>query len=114
MNPEQFKEELLVLLAGAKHNINPDGFLQITKNMFTSPATIADMRAYMDSEMQKLTITRPYSFQYIICKSTAEELVFFDITPQIKEYVNCVDIIYRYYDCDTDSVMELSNQNLTL
>lgn len=114
MNQEQFKEELFAKLAEAR-SVNPNAdFFSVPKTLFSSPVTIADMRAYMNSEMQKLTMAHPYCFQYVICKSTADELVFFDITPVIKEYTNGVDIIYRFYDCDTDSVTKLLEQKIKL
>ena len=113
MEIEKFKEELFMLLTGAR-NIDTDGFFSVSKHMFSSPETIEDMRAYMDSEMQKMAYVKPNFCQYVICRSTADELVFFDAAPVVKEYSNGIDIIYRWYNCDTDSVEEIIAKHLIL
>lgn len=109
MEPEQFNRELFALLTSG-NNTPDNGFIHVCKDQFSLPDSITDMRAYIDSELQRRLMKRPYSFQYVICKSVPNELVFFDMTPEIIEYVNGVDVIYRYYDCDKDSVTEYTRQ----
>jgi hypothetical protein len=109
LTPEQFEEVLLEKLVDAKGDLHrdSDGFLRLPIVMFPSMEISIDLRAYMDSNLQTRILTRPYCYQYIICKSTSDELVFFDLTPEIREFSNCRDLIYRSFNCDTNKVEEV-------
>ena len=105
MSEEEVKEKIKYILLNDPR-IDSDEFSVITNVMLSISADI-DIRAYIDSEMQKQLYSRPYCFQYVISKSTQEKLVFLNTAPQLKEYGDKkVDIVWRYFDYDENQVKE--------
>ena len=104
MSPEDFKNELFRLLYESRKSEHPRLF-RIERKQFSAP--IADIRAYMDSELQALVLLKPYCFHYVICESDADHLTFLDIVPEEIVVGNKVERVNFVYDCDTRSVKQL-------
>lgn len=104
MTPDAFKDELLILLKKAR-NENHEFYTISIKDFFdTYEAQKIDIRAYIATDIQELVRKPPYYYQYLISRSNASELVFFDIKPQTKEYSNGVSMVYRVFNCDEDKI----------
>lgn len=98
---EKFKEELF----GKLYNVRKmphDRLIVIGRDQFSEVE--GDVRVYMDSEMQHLVTLYPYSFSYVISESNADQLVFLDIVPDIKDSEKEVELTNYYYDSDKHRV----------
>lgn len=104
MKIEKFKEELFEKLFNVRKTVHDRMFI-IDYELFSED--VGDMRVYMDSEMQHLVTLSPYGFSYVGCESTAHELAFLDIVPDIKESVHEVELTNYYYDCEKRRVCTL-------
>ena len=101
MTIEDFKQELFTLLYHAR-KMKTERLFAISKDKFSVP--VADVRAYMDSEMQHLVTFYPYSFSYVSCEATPDQLVFIDIVPDVKENEKEVELTNYFYDCEKKRV----------
>ena len=98
---EDFKKELFAKLLAARI-IEHERLFFIPKDLFSG--TIADIRVYMDSEMQNLVTIPPYRVSYVSCESSVDQLAFIDITPDLKEENGIITQTFYYYDCDNHKV----------
>lgn len=101
MTIEEFKQELFALLYNAR-KMKTERLFTISKDKFSVP--VADIRVYMDSEMQYLVTLYPYSFSYVSSESTPDQLTFIDIVPDVKENEKEVELTNYYYDCEKKSI----------
>lgn len=101
MTKEEFKKELFSLLFFAR-KMQTERLFTITRDNLSRP--VVDIRVYMDSEMQHLVTLYPYSFSYVSCESTPDQLVFIDIVPDVKENEKEVELTNYYYDCEKKSI----------
>lgn len=101
MTIEKFKQELFALLYNAR-KMKTERLIAISKDKFSLP--VADIRVYMDSKMQHLVTLYPYSFSYVSCESTPDQLAFIDIVPDVKENEKEVELTNYYYDCEKKSI----------
>ena len=104
MTIDKFKEELFVKLYHAR-KLRPKRLIQIGRELFSE--NVGDIRVYMDTEMLHLVTLYPYCFSYVGCESTADQLAFLDIMPDIKETEHEVELTNYYYDCERRSIGSL-------
>ena len=83
----------------------PGQFIKVEKKQLPQPSTILDMREYVDTSFEATLIQHGY--QYILKRSTPNEICLLDLTHGVKIYQNAIDEIEYIYDFEKDEVIEV-------
>lgn len=101
-NPNTFIQEFFdVLRAYPKR---PGQFVKVEKKQLPQPSTILDMREYADTSFKATLIQ--YGYQYIMKRSTPDEICLLDLTHGVRIFDNGTDEIEYIYDFEKDEVIE--------
>ena len=101
-NPNTFIQEFFDVLR--PYPKRPGQFIKVEKKQLPQPSTILDMREYVDTSFDATLIQHGY--QYIMKRSTPDEICLLDLTHGVKIYQNAIDEIEYIYDFEKDEVIE--------
>ena len=102
-NPNTFIQEFFDVLR--TYPKRPGQFIKVEKKKMPQPSTILDMREYVDTSFEATLIQHGY--QYILKRSTPDEICLLDLTHGVKIYQNAIDEIEYIYDFEKDEVIEV-------
>lgn len=106
-NVTLFQTVILKLFEGNRTLLErkPGGFEIIPNKTFNPKVNVGDMRIYIDEEFKAKA--RKFNYEYIVTLSTADQLVFLDTTPVIRQYSNVSEKVTFTYDYDKKKVVEV-------